>query len=64
MAGARADMEDSIACLRYYAGAADKIHGIAIEMDDKTKHAIARKEPIGVAAQIVPWNYPILMLAW
>lgn len=49
---ARADMEDSIACLRYYAGAADKIQGQAIEMDDKHKYAIARKEPIGVAAQV------------
>lgn len=47
LAGARADMEDSIACLRYYAGAADKIQGAAIEMDDKEKYAIARKEPIG-----------------
>jgi aldehyde dehydrogenase (NAD+) len=47
VAWARADMEDSIACLRYYAGAADKIQGQAIEMDDKHKYAIARKEPIG-----------------
>ncbi|BEI97363.1 hypothetical protein CcaverHIS631_0209520 [Cutaneotrichosporon cavernicola] len=64
VAWARADMEDSIACLRYYAGAADKIQGSTIEMDDKNKYAVARKEPIGVAAQIVPWNYPILMMAW
>ncbi|CAK9782169.1 putative aldehyde dehydrogenase [Cutaneotrichosporon oleaginosum] len=63
-AWARVDMEDTVACLRYYAGWADKIHGTTIEIDDKEKHAVARKEPIGVVAQIVPWNYPILMLAW
>lgn len=57
-------MEDTVACLRYYAGWADKIHGSTIEIDDKEKHAVARKEPVGVVAQIVPWNYPILMLAW
>jgi aldehyde dehydrogenase (NAD+) len=57
-------MEDTVACLRYYAGWADKIHGATIEIDDKEKHAVARKEPVGVVAQIVPWNYPILMLAW
>lgn len=47
MAGARVDMEDTVACLRYYAGWADKIHGASIELDDKEKYAVARKEPIG-----------------
>lgn len=45
--------------LTFYAllliGAADKIHGTVIELDDKNKHAVARKEPIGVCAQICPW---------
>lgn len=36
-------------------GAADKIHGTVIECDDKSKYALARKEPIGVCAQICPW---------
>ncbi|GAA5874298.1 hypothetical protein JCM8547_007556 [Rhodosporidiobolus lusitaniae] len=58
------DIEDGAACLRYFAGAADKIHGSVIELDDRTKYATARKEPIGVAALIVPWNYPTLMMVW
>ncbi|GAA6006823.1 hypothetical protein JCM10207_009107 [Rhodosporidiobolus poonsookiae] len=60
----RIDIEDACACLRYFAGAADKIHGRVIELDDREKHAVARREPIGVAAQIVPWNYPTLMAIW
>ncbi|KAH9813925.1 aldehyde dehydrogenase domain-containing protein [Melampsora americana] len=58
------DIDDSIGCLRFYAGAADKIHGASIEVDDPSKYAVTRKEPIGVCAQIVPWNYPIMMMAW
>ncbi|BGP36179.1 hypothetical protein JCM10450v2_000077 [Rhodotorula kratochvilovae] len=60
----RADIADGVACLRYFAGCADKIHGRTIELDDRSKHAVARREPIGVAAQIVPWNYPTLMMIW
>ena len=48
---------------RYYAGWTDKIFGKTIPVDENffcmTKH-----EPIGVCAQIIPWNYPIMMLAW
>lgn len=40
-------MEDSVACLKYYAGYADKIHGNSIEINDQEKSAITRKEPIG-----------------
>ncbi|GAA5915187.1 hypothetical protein JCM6882_001132 [Rhodosporidiobolus microsporus] len=60
----KVDVEDGAACLRYFAGAADKIHGQVIELDDRSKHAILRREPIGVAALIVPWNYPSLMQIW
>ncbi|KAL1413794.1 hypothetical protein Q8F55_001577 [Vanrija albida] len=63
-AWARVDVEDTVACFRYFAGAADKIHGSVVEIDDARKHAVLRKEPIGVVAQIVPWNYPLLMMAW
>jgi aldehyde dehydrogenase (NAD+) len=45
--GAKVDVEDSVACLRYYAGVADKIHGSVIEIDDKSKYAETRKEPAG-----------------
>ncbi|KAI0786420.1 NAD-aldehyde dehydrogenase [Abortiporus biennis] len=58
------DIGDSVQCLRYYAGWADKIVGQAIDIDQKTKIAITKHEPIGVCGQIIPWNYPIMMWAW
>ncbi|KAK1236742.1 hypothetical protein PQX77_000098 [Marasmius sp. AFHP31] len=36
----------------------------AIEVDNQTKFAFTRHEPIGVCGQIIPWNYPINMWAW
>ncbi|SDA03039.1 BZ3500_MvSof-1268-A1-R1_Chr11-1g03272 [Microbotryum saponariae] len=61
---ARGDVQDSAACLRYYAGHADKIVGQSLELNYRTKHCFTKHEPVGVVAQIVPWNYPILMWAW
>ncbi|KAI0698901.1 aldehyde dehydrogenase domain-containing protein [Cytidiella melzeri] len=58
------DIGDSIGCLRYYAGWADKIVGQSIEIDPSTKFAFTKNEPIGVCGQIIPWNYPIQMWAW
>ncbi|KAI0676795.1 NAD-aldehyde dehydrogenase [Trametes maxima] len=58
------DIGDSVQCLRYYAGWADKILGQAIEVDNKTKVAFTRHDPIGVCGQIIPWNYPINMWSW
>ncbi|KAG5716536.1 Aldehyde dehydrogenase [Termitomyces sp. T112] len=58
------DIGDSVQCLRYYAGWADKILGQSIEVDNKTKLAFTRHDPIGVCGQIIPWNYPINMWAW
>ncbi|KAI0035661.1 NAD-aldehyde dehydrogenase [Vararia minispora EC-137] len=58
------DIGDSVACLRYYAGWADKIVGQSIEIDRRTKTAVTHPDPIGVCGQIIPWNYPIMMWAW
>jgi aldehyde dehydrogenase (NAD+) len=58
------DIGDTIQCLRYYAGWADKIVGQTIEVDNKRKLAFTRHDPIGVCGQIIPWNYPINMWAW
>jgi aldehyde dehydrogenase (NAD+) len=52
-----------IDCLRYYAGYADKIHGSTIPVRGKY-FCYTRREPIGVAGQIIPWNFPMLMTAW
>nr|BAV14019.1 aldehyde dehydrogenase [Pholiota microspora] len=58
------DIGDSVQCLRYYAGHADKITGQTIEVDNKAKLAFTRHDPIGVCGQIIPWNYPINMWSW
>lgn len=47
----------------YYAGYADKVHGNTIPSDGNL-FSYTRKEPIGVVGQIIPWNYPILMISW
>lgn len=48
---------------RYYAGWADKIHGLTVPADGA--HFVhTLHEPIGVAGQIIPWNFPLLMFAW
>lgn len=57
------DIPASIACLRYYAGWADKIHGKTIPAAGDY-HCYTRHEPVGVAGQIIPWNFPLLMMAW
>ena len=50
-------------CMRYYAGWADKIHGLVVPADG-AHHAQVLHEPVGVAGQIIPWNFPLLMFAW
>lgn len=57
------DLGEVIYCLRYYAGWADKLHGQTIPTT-KAKFAYTLKQPIGVCAQIIPWNYPLAMAAW
>ncbi|XP_055820686.1 benzaldehyde dehydrogenase, mitochondrial-like [Solanum dulcamara] len=49
--------------LRYYAGWADKIHGLTVPADGPY-HVQTFHEPIGVVGQIIPWNFPLLMFAW
>ncbi|CAL9233758.1 unnamed protein product [Arabidopsis halleri] len=48
---------------RYYAGWADKIHGLTVPADGNY-HVQTLHEPIGVAGQIIPGNFPLLMFAW
>lgn len=58
-----ADLPLTIDCLRYYAGYADKIHGQTIPIRGNY-FCYTRREPVGVAGQIIPWNFPMLMAAW
>ena len=57
------DIDYSVKCLEYYAGWSDKIFGKTIPVDNSF-FTYTRHEPIGVCGQIIPWNYPIMMLAW
>src|SRR6266568_671498 len=57
------DIADVATCFEYYGGLATKIHGDVIPVPD-TAMSLALREPIGVAGQIIPWNYPLMMAAW
>jgi betaine-aldehyde dehydrogenase len=57
------DISDVAACFEYYGGMATKIHGEVVPVPDGAL-TLALREPVGVAAQIIPWNYPLLMAAW
>ncbi|KAL7624148.1 aldehyde dehydrogenase (NAD(P)(+)) ald5 [Parahypoxylon ruwenzoriense] len=59
----RGDVGAVVGCIRYYGGWADKIEGKTIDINHETFH-YTRQEPIGVCGQIIPWNFPLLMLAW
>jgi len=48
---------------RYFAAAIRAEEGSAVELDKDTVSLII-KEPMGVVAQIIPWNFPLLMLSW
>jgi acyl-CoA reductase-like NAD-dependent aldehyde dehydrogenase len=50
-------------CLQYYAGWADKVHGETIPIRDKG-FVYTLREPLGVVAAIVPWNFPLLLATW
>jgi phenylacetaldehyde dehydrogenase len=63
MAGA-IDVPGAISMIHYMAGWATKLGGEMIEPSATPRglfHSYVRREPIGVAAQIVPWNFPLLM---
>jgi len=49
--------------LQYYAGAATKISGRTLE-SQPTAFTYTVKEPVGVVAAIVPWNFPLLLTTW
>ncbi|CAN5234324.1 aldehyde dehydrogenase family protein [soil metagenome] len=57
------DIAGAIDCFRYYAGWADKITGEVLPIPGPYLN-YTRREPVGVCAQIIPWNYPLQMAAW
>jgi len=57
------DVPETIATLKWHAESADKIYDRTGPAGDDALSIIVR-EPIGVVAAILPWNFPLLMLAW
>ena len=49
---------------RYYGGLADKIEGAVIPSDKPGIFNFTRYEPLGVVGMIIPWNSPLMLLAW
>ncbi len=58
-----ADLPLAIDHFRYFAGVIRAEEGTASELDANTL-SMNIQEPLGVVAQIIPWNFPILMAAW
>jgi acyl-CoA reductase-like NAD-dependent aldehyde dehydrogenase len=58
-----ADVEPAIDAFRYYAGWVRKIYGETIPVDGGFLNYTLR-EPVGVVAAIVPWNYPLQIAVW
>jgi len=63
---AEGDVSDAIHCFRYYAGALKMPYGGGYDVNAGfgKMHSYTVHEPVGVVAQITPWNYPLLMSCW
>ncbi|KAL0940470.1 aldehyde dehydrogenase C922.07c-like protein 1 [Colletotrichum truncatum] len=57
------DLSECVTVIRYYAGWADKTFGQTINTTPQ-KFAYTIRQPIGVVAQVIPWNYPLSMATW
>lgn len=63
------DASGAAKTFRYYAGWATKIEGETLDISQaqrggKQNFAFTRREPIGVVAAIIPWNFPVSIAAW
>lgn len=57
------DIADAATCFEYYAGLANKVLG-HVNPVPANALSFTMREPVGVAGQIIPWNYPLVMAAW
>ncbi|WP_037680938.1 aldehyde dehydrogenase family protein [Streptomyces cellulosae] len=64
IAEAEIEVETAALTFEFYAGVARHYGGPAIPSTSATTENIVRKDPIGVVAAIVPWNYPLTLWAW
>jgi acyl-CoA reductase-like NAD-dependent aldehyde dehydrogenase len=60
---AKPELTHSIEVVTFYAGAASKIMGETVPTSANT-FSYTLREPLGVCAQIIPWNYPLMMAIW
>jgi betaine-aldehyde dehydrogenase len=60
----RADVADVVAVIRYYASMADHLADEQVQGPIAALRSTIRREPVGVCAQISPWNYPLLQASW
>jgi phenylacetaldehyde dehydrogenase len=58
------DVEYAIRHIRYFAGWANKIEGATVPVDVPDMMCRTERVPVGVAALIVPWNFPLLIACW
>ncbi|GHE22480.1 aldehyde dehydrogenase [Halomonas urumqiensis] len=63
VSSALGDIDGAIGCLRYTAEGIDKVYGEVAPTGDDSLGLVLR-EPLGVVASIVPWNFPLMMTAW
>ena len=63
---AECDVDDAVHCFRYYSSLIKTPHGGVYEVNEGfgKMHSYTVHEPVGVCAQITPWNYPLLMGVW
>ena len=58
------ELPDILSHLRFMAGAARVLEGVASTEYLRGHTSMVRREPIGVVAQVTPWNYPLMMAIW
>jgi len=58
------EMPAIVDCFRFFAGAARVLGGSATDEYIAGHTSMIRRDPVGVVAQITPWNYPLMMAAW
>lgn len=63
---AEGDVDDAVHCFRYYASLMKAPCGGSYDVNANfgQMHSYTVHEPVGVCAEITPWNYPLLMGAW
>ena len=63
IAEAEFDVSDAATCFEYYGGLATKVLGFVNPVSDNAL-SLSLREPVGVAGQIISWNFPLALTAW